>query len=122
VLLQKYSRNLTEVCPKCQCYGVSIDWRLELKRTPVVIGQLLWQPFDNRFSNFLKRLQFHYQVFESEMAHLHSVNTQNLVEGHKQELQKLVTLTAEMEVHSKFLDEMKQALTSEQKGSSTPTA
>jgi hypothetical protein len=82
---------------------------------------LLWQPFDNRFSNFLKRLQFHYQVFQSEMALLQSVNTQNLMEGHKQELQKLEDLTAELKAHSKFRDEMKQVLTSDQKGGSIPT-
>jgi hypothetical protein len=47
-----------------------IAW-LELRRTPIVIGQLLWRPFDVRFENFLGRLKFHRQVLQDEQNIIH---------------------------------------------------
>jgi hypothetical protein len=38
----------------------------ELRRTPVVITQLLWKPFSVRYDNFLKKLEFHRTVMEDE--------------------------------------------------------
>jgi hypothetical protein len=42
-----------------------------LRKTPVVIGQLLWQPFDVRFSNVLQRLGIHSELLRLEMDVMH---------------------------------------------------
>lgn len=40
---------------------------LELKRSPVVIADLLWRPFDVRFQELLERMTFHQKVLEDEL-------------------------------------------------------
>jgi hypothetical protein len=39
----------------------------ELKRTPVVVGDLLWRPFENRFQDILERMSFHQMVLKDEL-------------------------------------------------------
>lgn len=39
----------------------------ELRRTPFVIGDLLWKPFDVRFQSILGRLQFHQSLLKEEL-------------------------------------------------------
>jgi hypothetical protein len=43
----------------------------ELKRTPVVITQLLWQPFDIRFANVLRRLDMHRDILNLQLDVMH---------------------------------------------------
>lgn len=40
---------------------------LGLKRTPIVIGQLLWKPFNVRYNNILDRLQLHQDALSDEL-------------------------------------------------------
>ena len=40
---------------------------IELQKTPIVIAELLWQPFEARFSSFISRLQFHHEVIQQEV-------------------------------------------------------
>lgn len=41
---------------------------LGIKRTPVVVGQLFWQPFHVRFEYFSNRLRFHSDTLRDEMS------------------------------------------------------
>ncbi|KFZ09338.1 hypothetical protein V501_05591 [Pseudogymnoascus sp. VKM F-4519 (FW-2642)] len=43
-----------------------LSTRFQLRRTPVVISQLLWKPFSVRYINFVKRLDFHRDVLKDE--------------------------------------------------------
>lgn len=43
----------------------------EIKKSPVVIAQLLWQPFNVRFANILQRLDHHRAILKSEIELLH---------------------------------------------------
>jgi hypothetical protein len=38
-----------------------------LKRTPVVITELLWKPFDVRFRDVMERMKFHQKVVKAEL-------------------------------------------------------
>jgi hypothetical protein len=38
----------------------------ELRPTPLVISKLLFKPFSVRYSNFLKRLEFHRTILDEE--------------------------------------------------------
>jgi hypothetical protein len=40
---------------------------LELKRTPMVLGSLLWQPFDVRFKELLEKMQVHNHNISEEI-------------------------------------------------------
>ena len=42
-----------------------------------MIGSLMWRPFDSRFQDLLKQLEFHDQLFRGEvaLAHLHQTVT-----------------------------------------------
>lgn len=41
---------------------------LELKRTPVVIGQLMWKPFNVRFSDLVEKLEHRHSTLFDELA------------------------------------------------------
>lgn len=58
---------------------------LELKRTPVVVSQFLWQPFNVRFKNFLDRLDFHRKVLHTELEVLHFKSHSSWHEAEKHE-------------------------------------
>jgi hypothetical protein len=45
---------------------------LALKRTPIVIGQLLWKPFNIRYNNILDRLQLHQDALGDELILIHA--------------------------------------------------
>lgn len=39
-----------------------------LKRTPVIIGELLWRPFDTRFAQFEERFRYYRELIKLEIA------------------------------------------------------
>jgi hypothetical protein len=112
----KFSRSVMEVCPIINLEKYSIDEGIELKKTPVVIGQLLWQPFEARFSNFLKKLEFHDKVLDSEVLILQSQSTQAILTDHRDSQKQLEALSQKMETYFNLLNEIKQTWSSGQKG------
>ncbi|KAI0442752.1 hypothetical protein F4803DRAFT_550773 [Xylaria telfairii] len=40
----------------------------KIKRTPVVVADLMWKPFDVRFQNFLEKIDFHQEVIRETLA------------------------------------------------------
>jgi hypothetical protein len=57
----------------------------ELKKTPVVIGQLLWQPFDVRFGNTLRRIDYHREMLKLELNLSHVKITSTIAKSQKEE-------------------------------------
>jgi len=49
----------------------------ELQRSPLVIGSLMWKPFDTRFQHIIDRLTFYQQLLKDE------INLANLQETYK---------------------------------------
>lgn len=45
------------------------DRPVEIKRTPVVIADLMWKPFDLRFQIVLEGIQFHQEIVRDELQH-----------------------------------------------------
>ncbi|KAH6679199.1 hypothetical protein B0J14DRAFT_649592 [Halenospora varia] len=71
-----------------------------LKRTPVVISQLLWRPFDARFTNFSKRLTFHDEVLQNEISTF-SIQTQvSTAENLKAQTEQYYELLKQLESQS----------------------
>jgi hypothetical protein len=56
----------------------------ELKRTPLVVGELLWKPFDIRFQDILERLKFHQSVLRDELKWAKLGNIQSTFEAEAQ--------------------------------------
>lgn len=38
----------------------------EVKHTPIVIGELIWKPFESRFGELLERFNFHRELVKDE--------------------------------------------------------
>jgi hypothetical protein len=54
---------------------------LELKRTPTVIGDLLWKPFNARFSDILDRMSFHQNIVRQEISIEYMSSIKHLAEN-----------------------------------------
>ncbi|MCJ1380803.1 hypothetical protein MMC17_003912 [Xylographa soralifera] len=87
----------------------------KLKRTPVVIGQLLWQPFGVRFKKFLEQLGFHQRVLRLELDVLQFTATQSFSQIWTQEKTVNTTFQAEARQYFKLVEEMRQRFTGEKR-------
>jgi hypothetical protein len=87
-----------------------------LRKTPVVIGTLLWQPFDVRFSNFLKRLDFHREVLRIEVDVLHFKLSQSSAHAIVTEFHRRDSIDSELQKYNELVYEMKQIFSSTQRG------
>jgi hypothetical protein len=68
--LPEYSLGNPEVCRLLRVSDCILT-HTELKKAPVVIGHLIWQPFHVRFDNILQRLEKHREILQLEMDTVH---------------------------------------------------
>ena len=62
-----FTRKSGSRLPAFKIFGTLLtNYSSESKSRPVVVGTLLWQPFDTKFENFLRRLELHNQVLSQE--------------------------------------------------------
>jgi hypothetical protein len=54
----------------------------ELRRTHVIIGDLLWKPFDARFKEILEQMKFHRQTLMDEVKLLLLENMQQMLQNY----------------------------------------
>jgi hypothetical protein len=71
-----------------------------LQRTPIVLGELLWKPFDIRFGEILDRMHFHQKVVKDEMqwAYLSGLKTAAEVAAKRAEDERQERIRAAAEV------------------------
>jgi len=83
-----------------------------LRRTPAVIGQLFWHPFDVRFKNIEERFEFHRQNLRDKIG----VLSLNQAVGHSQLLTNerggVANLGTDLKEHVRLLAEMKVSINS----------
>lgn len=88
----------------------------ESKSRPVVVGTLLWQPFDIRFEYFLKRLELHNQVLSHEKTIL-QLRIQVSSSAAQAEEQKMNgEFRAQSRAYFELMKKLESASTSEQHG------
>lgn len=73
-----------------------------LKRTPVVIGDLLWKPFDVRFKEILEQMEYHKKTLMKEVNSSALVKIQSLLQDqiHNDERTKQYMLNTNLKVSS----------------------
>ncbi|KAL9121120.1 MAG: hypothetical protein Q9187_002326 [Circinaria calcarea] len=59
-----------------------------VKRTPVVIGELFWKPFDSRFQDTLDKFEFHQELVKGEVTLSHYKLSQDAREAEAEERQE----------------------------------
>ncbi len=89
---------------------------LELKRTHVVITQLLWRPFEVRFKNFLERLEFHKKVLRLELEVLQFIAIESFSNAWRQEKVTDSIFQAEARRHFELVEEMRRKFSVEERG------
>ena len=115
-LLRDFSPNEMAVGANCLSCGLYADIPLELKRTPIVIGQLLWQPFDVRFKNFLDRLGFHRKVLHMELDILQLSSAQSNFRIQTQENFENQSFRNEVRAYFQLVGEMHSDFTQKKRG------
>jgi hypothetical protein len=61
----------------------------EVRSTPIVIGQLLWQPFEIRFDDFLRRLESYDEIMRAEQTFLQTKTIIDLSEAQMEERERM---------------------------------
>ena len=89
---------------------------LEIKRTPIVIGQLLWQPFDTKFEIFLKRLEFHGEVLAQEINTIQLKSIASSSEAQGQERRLAQEFRDQSEKYFKVVEGLEAKISSDQIG------
>jgi len=84
---------------------------LGLKRTPVVIGQLLWKPFNVRFNNILDRLQLHQDALSDELILIQAKSLLQSQLGQDHEFAQAAKHREREEKYFELLDALKTTVT-----------
>ncbi len=71
---KKWSRHYLQID-----FNVSLTDFTELKQTPLVIGDLLWKPFDSRFQDTLEWMKFHINLVTEEIQLDSTENLQRIL-------------------------------------------
>ena len=75
-----------------------------------MIGRLLWQPFEVRFSNFLKKLDFHQRGLDQEMYILECENTLAIAVRQDEQSQQTADAARVLTEQRKLLDDIQTQL------------
>jgi len=84
---------------------------LGLKRTPIVIGQLLWKPFNIRFDNILDRLQLHQDTLSDELELIKAKSLLQSQLGQDEEFTQAAKHRQREEKYFELLDAVKATTT-----------
>ncbi|RBA13422.1 hypothetical protein FPRO05_02216 [Fusarium proliferatum] len=87
----------------------------KLRKTPIVIGELLWQPFDVRFANILRRFDAHCEILKSEVDFLHIKMSGSMLRSQVEEKSRNENQQAKLTEHRKLVSQMKQQLSDSEK-------
>jgi hypothetical protein len=79
----------------------------ELKRTPVVIAELLWRPFESRFQDIIERMKFHQAILKDE---LDLAVKKSLLSKLDAEMKRAEEARLQAERHAKLSEEIKETL------------
>lgn len=79
---------------------------IELRSNPVVVGQLLWQPFEVRFSDILQRLESHQGILRFEMDAIQLRTTTTIALTQKEESQRADLLAVAIEQRLQAFDKL----------------
>ena len=86
---------------------------LELRKTPIVIAQLLWQPLGVRFKNLLERFEFHKRVMLIEIDVLQLRTTRSCLEAQDKERFDNEAFRTESRKYYKLIEFVKEHLSLE---------
>jgi hypothetical protein len=75
----------------------------ELRKTPVVIAQLLWHPFDVRFANVLQRLDSHRKMLEFGMDVIQLQTTSSIALSQADESRRTERLVENLEAYNNLV-------------------
>ena len=84
----------------------------------MVIGQLLWQPFEVRFKNFLDRLEFHRKVLHLEVNLLHFKAHQSSLRSQAEEQRANQSFRDEARQYFETVKELKDPFSQTKRGRS----
>ena len=88
----------------------------ELRKTPAVIGSLLWTPFNTRFANILQRLDSHRGILKSEIDVL-NLSTSHRIADNQDTIQHYQSqIEKHVQHHITALSEMNVEFTSQKHG------
>jgi hypothetical protein len=88
----------------------------ELRKTPVVIGQLLWRPFDARFESFQKQLAFHCEALHTEKELISISASVAAAERSEMEQNIVRDFQKKIEDYARLHDELGQAFNGQNSG------
>jgi hypothetical protein len=94
----------------------------EIKKTPVVIAQLLWQPFNVRFPNILQRLDHHREMLKFEIDFLQLKASGSLVDNHATTQHYQAKIEKHLKDHNSTLSEMQVQFSSQKHGTTSTHA
>ena len=80
---------------------------IELKRTPVIVADLLWRPFESRFQDVIERMKFHRAILKDE---LNLAMNKSIVSKLDAEEKRAEAVRLEAERHAKLSEEIKTTL------------
>jgi hypothetical protein len=89
---------------------------LDSRRSSVVFAKILWQPFDVRFANVLKRLDAHQEMLRFELDVLQMQISGAMVENQTSEQQRGFRIEEGLKVYSDLVNQMTHRLDEKGKG------
>ena len=88
----------------------------ESKRTPIVVGKLLWHPFHVRFENFEHRLQLHDEFLRDEISMIHLRKTVAVSEIQAEEQRSAKMFQAQSKTFIDLCEKMERRMTALESG------
>lgn len=95
------------------------DSLLEIRKAPMVISKLLFQPFDVRFGQFCKKLETYDRILEHEQESVQLKFASSTSEEQIAEHQAAADFRDETRVHFDLVRKMEQKMTKEDFGNKT---